>query len=101
MSYFQNKAQQNSKQSQQQMQQKPEKKVLEKDQQTIDKEQGRVLSFTEDEIVFIENVMEELQNMIPNEQGENSEILEKIVLVSQIVGSRLDSNAGIIGDASA
>lgn len=98
MSYFQNKAQQNSKQ--QQMQQKPEKKVLEKDQQTIDKDQGRVLSFTEDEIVFIENVMEELQNMIPNEQGENSEILEKIVLVSQIVGSRLDSNAGVIGDSA-
>lgn len=99
MSYFNNKqAQQNNNSKQQQIPQS--KKVLEKDQKEIDKEQGLTISFAQEDIVFIENVLVKLEGMIPNEQGENSEILEMIVLAEQIIGSKLDSDAGLIGDSA-
>ena len=104
MSYFNNKAQQQTSNTKQIQKTKPttpqSKKVLEKDQQQIDKEQGKTLSFTNDEVVFIENVLVKLEGMIPNEQGENSEILEMIVLAEQIIGSRLDQDSGLIGDSA-
>lgn len=57
--------------------------------------------FTQDEVVFIENVLVEIRNILPNDMmGENTEILEKIVLAEQIIGSRLDPEAAEIGDSA-
>lgn len=62
--------------------------------------EGKLLNFTEDEVVFIENVFVELETMIPNDQGENQEIMEKITTCQQIISARLDTEAGMIGDSA-
>lgn len=72
------------------------------DQQTATTQQapiGPLYSFTQDEVVFIENVLVELRSLIPNDMGENQNILEKIVLAEQIIGARLDPDSAEIGDS--
>lgn len=69
-------------------------------QQQQQQGQGEHHVFFHDEVVFIENVLVELRSLIPNDQGENNEILEKIVMAEQILGARLDSEATEIGDSA-
>lgn len=103
MSYFNNK----NKQSSQQQQQKPmqsnkafQKQPMQKQEQQEPKPDQNMLGFAQEEVIFIENVLVKLQEMIPNEQGENTEIMEMIVTCLQIVGARLDNSAGVIGDSA-
>lgn len=71
------------------------------DQQTAQQvEQGPTYVLTQDEIVFIENVLVELRSLIPNDMGENMAIMEKIVLAEQIIGARLDPDSAAIGDSA-
>jgi hypothetical protein len=107
MSYFnkQQSAQQGKKplpNNNKQFQQRPVKKAPEEvAQKQQEQEQERdMLKFTQDEIVFIENVLVKLEDMIPNDQGENQEILEMIVTCQQIIGARLDQESGFIGDSA-
>jgi hypothetical protein len=69
-------------------------------QQQEDPQESEMLKFTNDEIVFIENVLVKLEDMIPNDQGEGQEILEMIVTCQQIISARLDAEAGFIGDSA-
>jgi len=62
--------------------------------------EGKVLKFSEDEVVFIENVLVKLETLIPNEQGENEELMEMITTAQQIISARLDVEAGMIGDSA-
>lgn len=62
--------------------------------------QGPTYILTQDEIVFIENVLVELRSLIPNDMGENMPIIEKIVLAEQIIGARLDPDSAAIGDSA-
>ncbi len=52
-----------------------------------------IVSFDTNEIITIENVLVELEQMIPNENGENTEILEKIVTAQNIISAKLDPAA--------
>ena len=52
---------------------------------------GKIIKFTEDEVVYIENILVTLREAIPNDMGENSEILEKIVTAEQIIEARMSS----------
>lgn len=102
MSYF------NKQQSAQQATKKPlaatkkefQKRPDLKQQEPREEPQEKLLGFAQDEVIFIENVLVKLQTMIPNEQGENSEILEMLVTAQQIVSARLDQESGMIGDSA-
>ena len=59
-----------------------------------------MLKFTKDEIIFIENVIVKLEDMVPNDMGENQEIMEMLTTCEQIISARLDSEAGMIGDSA-
>jgi len=61
---------------------------------------GKVLKFTEDEVAFLENSIVTIKQMIPNEQGENQELMEMITTCEQIISARLDQEAGFIGDSA-
>lgn len=61
---------------------------------------GPLYKFTQDETVFIENILVELRSRISNDMGENTEILEKIVLAEQILGARLDPSDTVIGNSN-
>ena len=56
--------------------------------------------FDEQEIVTIENLLVKLQEMIPNETGENTEILDEIVTAQNIIGAKLDPQAAMTQDSS-
>jgi hypothetical protein len=75
--------QQRQRQEQQEQQRPP--------QQQEEEYTGKIIKFTEDEVVYIENILVTLREAIPNDMGENSEILEKIVTAEQIITARLDS----------
>jgi len=62
--------------------------------------EGKVLKFSQDEVVFIENVLVKLETLIPNEQGENEELMEMITTAQQVISARLDVEAGMIGDSA-
>ena len=62
-------------------------------------QQGPTFTLTQDEIIFIENILVKVRDMLPNEMGENQQILEEIVLAEQIIGARLDPEAAEIGDS--
>lgn len=106
MSYFNNKAQRPQQNKQQSFQQrKPiqnnnNKQYQQNQQMKQEPQEENLLGFAQDEVVFIENVLVKLQDMIPNDQGENSEILEMILTALQIIGARLDETAGFLGDSS-
>ena len=86
---------------QQQQQQQKQKPMMQQQQEPAEQEeQAKMIGFAEDEVVFIENVLVELEELVPNDQGENTEILEKIITAQQIVTARLDSEAGMIGDSA-
>jgi hypothetical protein len=61
------------------------------DEQENDEYTGKIIKFTEDEVVYIENILVTLREAIPNDMGENSEILEKIVMCEQIISARMSS----------
>ena len=61
---------------------------------------GPLYKFTQDETVFIENILVELRSRISNDMGENTEILEKIVLAEQILGARLNPSDTVIGNSN-
>jgi hypothetical protein len=69
------------------------------DEQENDEYTGKIIKFTEDEVVYIENILVTLREAIPNDMGENSEILEKIVTAEQIITARLDSGEEGGGDS--
>lgn len=48
------------------------------------------VTFTENEIIIIENVLTELLQLIPNDNGAHTEILEKIINAQNIIGAKLD-----------
>lgn len=105
MSYF-NKNKQSSQQQQKPMQNPPNKQFQQKQpmqkqqQQQEPKPDPNMLGFAQEEAIFMENVFVKLSDMIPNEQGENTEIMEMITTCLQILGARLDSQSGFIGDSA-
>jgi len=111
MSYFNKNSAQKQRPSQQQGMQQQQKKPLPQNnnkqfqqrdqmQQQQQEPEGKTLQFAEDEVVFIENVLVKLEDLIPNDQGENQEIMEMIVTAEQIISARLDESAGFIGDSA-
>jgi hypothetical protein len=76
-------------QSQQQRQQQEQEAPFQSEKE--EEYSGKIIKFTEDEVVYIENILVTLREAIPNDMGENSEILEKIVTAEQIITARLDS----------
>ena len=107
MSYFNKQAQATSNKkplpnnNNKQFQQRPVKKTPEEVNQQQQQQQERdMLKFTKDEIIFIENVIVKLEDLIPNDQGENQEIMEMLTTCEQIIESRLDVESGLIGDSA-
>lgn len=58
-------------------------------------------SFDETEITMVENVLTKLLDLIPNENGENTQILEEIVEAQNIIGAKLDKTGGMTQDSAA
>jgi hypothetical protein len=73
------------------MSQQQQEVSYEREEQEEEEYTGKIIKFTEDEVVYIENILVTLREAIPNDMGENSEILEKIVTAEQIITARLDS----------
>ncbi|MGD1837412.1 MAG: hypothetical protein ACPKPY_05070 [Nitrososphaeraceae archaeon] len=51
------------------------------------------MQFSEGEIITIENLLIKLRQMIPNDNGENTDILEEIINAENIVSAKLDPTA--------
>lgn len=108
MSYFnkQQAAGSSNKKPSQQATKKPLPNNNKKPQETgmmnpkLQDQEAQMLKFTNDEVVFIENVLVKLEDLIPNDMNENQEILEMIVTCQQIISARLDNEAGYIGDSA-
>ncbi|TVM02731.1 MAG: hypothetical protein CV087_08850 [Candidatus Brocadia sp. WS118] len=56
---------------------------------------------SQDELIYIENVLVELRNLIPNDAGENTELLEKIVNAENIITAKLDGGQGMTTESTA
>lgn len=59
------------------------------------------LYVSQDELIYIENVLVELRNLIPNDAGENTELLEKIVNAENIITAKLDGGQGMTTESTA